>query len=424
MSDLGIRESLRQPESFLKALFATMGASLSGAASWTREMAAVYAQRVMQVSLGLAIVALCSGVLYAGGVYFKQAWMLVLAVIVCGVAVSLFMLVTLPVWALAAKFAEIQSIRAIVRAIGFLLLMTFLVALAFMVIPITGQTAVIVPFGAAIIALLGALYGIGPDPRSIYAKVTGVMIAAVGVSIFSVQMPQTFQQVRDLAKPVDAIISGGFISVYKPNRLILNSAEQLRSYDFFDPRDGKPRVWYYWPADGSVELFDREGMHPTTGERLNPVDRGVVKRLLQDAEKRDADARRKSPVATPPIASRSTAPQQSSVDPALQPSPATQPTPSTSTSSTFPSAQSQSAALSQSQIVKQLPVDAIENNKLVECAILVKAGRRALANNSYEEAMQSAQEARSAVANCPGAVDLLQMARQAKDKARQAAVIQ
>ena len=61
---------------------------------------------------------------------------------------------------------------------------------------------------------------------------------------------------------------------------------------------------------------------------------------------------------------------------------------------------------------------------MVECAVLVKAGQRALANKSYDEAMQSAQEARAAVANCPGAVDLLQSARLAKDKARQAAVIQ
>ena len=72
----------------------------------------------------------------------------------------------------------------------------------------------------------------------------------------------------------------------------------------------------------------------------------------------------------------------------------------------------------------QQPADTAENNKLVECKVLVKAGQRALANNSYDEAMQSAQEARTAVANCPGAVDLFQGARQAKDKARQGAVIQ
>ena len=70
------------------------------------------------------------------------------------------------------------------------------------------------------------------------------------------------------------------------------------------------------------------------------------------------------------------------------------------------------------------PVDSAENNKRLECAVLVRAGQRALANKSYDEAMQSAQEARAAFANCSGAQDLFQNARQAKDKARQAAVIQ
>ena len=69
-------------------------------------------------------------------------------------------------------------------------------------------------------------------------------------------------------------------------------------------------------------------------------------------------------------------------------------------------------------------VDRAESSKLVECTVLVKAGQRALANKSYDEAMQSAQEARAAVPNCPGALELFQNARQAKDKARQSAVIQ
>ena len=70
------------------------------------------------------------------------------------------------------------------------------------------------------------------------------------------------------------------------------------------------------------------------------------------------------------------------------------------------------------------PVDSAENSKLTECKVLVRAGQRALANKSYDEAMQSAQEALAAFANCSGAQDLSQNARQAKDKARQAVVIQ
>lgn len=69
-------------------------------------------------------------------------------------------------------------------------------------------------------------------------------------------------------------------------------------------------------------------------------------------------------------------------------------------------------------------LDNAENSKRLECVVLVRTGQRALENKSYDEAMQSAQEARTAFANCPGAIELLQSARQAKDKARQAVVIQ
>ena len=68
--------------------------------------------------------------------------------------------------------------------------------------------------------------------------------------------------------------------------------------------------------------------------------------------------------------------------------------------------------------------DSAENSKRLECTVLVRAGQRALANKSYDEAMQSAQEARAAFANCSGAQDLFQNARQEKDKARKAVVIQ
>ena len=68
--------------------------------------------------------------------------------------------------------------------------------------------------------------------------------------------------------------------------------------------------------------------------------------------------------------------------------------------------------------------DNAEDSKRFECVVLVRTGQRALENKSYDEAMRSAQEARAAFANCTGAIELLQSARQAKDIARQAVIIQ
>jgi Protein kinase domain len=62
--------------------------------------------------------------------------------------------------------------------------------------------------------------------------------------------------------------------------------------------------------------------------------------------------------------------------------------------------------------------------KRFECEVLVRAGQKALANRSYDDAMQRADEAQSVYADCPGAVELGRNARQAKDRARSAVVIQ
>jgi hypothetical protein len=62
--------------------------------------------------------------------------------------------------------------------------------------------------------------------------------------------------------------------------------------------------------------------------------------------------------------------------------------------------------------------------KRFECEVLVRAGQKALANRSYDDAMQRADEARAAYPDCPGAAELGRTARQAKDRARSSAVIQ
>ena len=62
--------------------------------------------------------------------------------------------------------------------------------------------------------------------------------------------------------------------------------------------------------------------------------------------------------------------------------------------------------------------------KRFECEVLVRAGQKALANRSYDDAMQRADEALAVYPNCAGAADLSHSARQAKDRARSSAVIQ
>jgi serine/threonine protein kinase len=62
--------------------------------------------------------------------------------------------------------------------------------------------------------------------------------------------------------------------------------------------------------------------------------------------------------------------------------------------------------------------------KRIECDVLVRAGQRALTNRSYDDAMQRAEEAQAVYSGCPGANELARNARQAKNRARNSAVIQ
>jgi hypothetical protein len=144
--------------------------------------------------------------------------------------------------------------------------------------------------------------------------------------------------------------------------------------------------------------FDEARASVSEAERLDRDNAELAKTRREIETKVKEAARASAPaVAPPPIAS----PTPSPVVPA--PSPVAAPPPA-------------------APQVQQM--DNAENNRRLECSVLVRAGTRALANKSYDEAMQSAQEARTVSTNCPGAQELFQNARQAKDRARQAVTIQ
>jgi hypothetical protein len=76
------------------------------------------------------------------------------------------------------------------------------------------------------------------------------------------------------------------------------------------------------------------------------------------------------------------------------------------------------------QVTPGVAAQPVLDPKHLECDVLVRAGQKALANRSYDDAMQRADEAQAVYPDCPGAADLGRNARQAKDRARSSAVIQ
>jgi hypothetical protein len=75
-------------------------------------------------------------------------------------------------------------------------------------------------------------------------------------------------------------------------------------------------------------------------------------------------------------------------------------------------------------VLPSAPAQPALDLKRFECEVLVRAGQKALANRSYDDAMQRADEAQAVYPNCAGAAELGRSAREAKDRARSSAVIQ
>ena len=117
-----------------------------------------------------------------------------------------------------------------------------------------------------------------------------------------------------------------------------------------------------------------------------------------------------APAPSPPVSVRATAPRASAVAAPVRTAPARPVAPAY-----IPQATPNATAP---------PAPPALDTKRFECEVLVRAGQKALANRSYDDAMQRADEALAVFADCPGAAELGRTARQAKDRARSSAVIQ
>ena len=124
-------------------------------------------------------------------------------------------------------------------------------------------------------------------------------------------------------------------------------------------------------------------------------------------------------------AARPAAPRASAFAvPALTPPAAATPTATTPARAAAPETAALPATAPTQPTPAPAPVQPALDPKRFECEVLVRAGQKALANRSYDDAMQRADEALAAFADCPGAAELGRNARQAKDRARSSAVIQ
>lgn len=64
-----------------------------------------------------------------------------------------------------------------------------------------------------------------------------------------------------------------------------------KSYAFFDPVSGTPRVWYWKVRDDQYEFFDGPGFHPTAGEALALADKAFVAAYKREQDEREGRLR-------------------------------------------------------------------------------------------------------------------------------------
>ena len=79
--------------------------------------------------------------------------------------------------------------------------------------------------------------------------------------------------------PVTPAICSAFARQKVNGRPHLITAD-VHSIEFFDPNNGRPRVWYSKAQDGSFALFDASGFNPSTGEKLTPITKDIVVEIM------------------------------------------------------------------------------------------------------------------------------------------------
>jgi hypothetical protein len=62
--------------------------------------------------------------------------------------------------------------------------------------------------------------------------------------------------------------------------------------DFFDPKTGRPNIWYSPGESGALEFFDGPGFHPRTGKALTEITQDFADERLRAIQKRAADEER------------------------------------------------------------------------------------------------------------------------------------
>lgn len=132
-------------------------------------------------------------------------------------------------------------------------------------------------------AVILSVLGILPFFRVFTGSITFVAFIIHIVSLF---LPV------NIGTAIQEKISDACFYVVAPKRVTISYESIKKGEVEFFRKDGKPKVWYYKKEDGTFELFNGEGHHPTYEVKLKPVTREIItiieKQLDKDEKERQA----------------------------------------------------------------------------------------------------------------------------------------
>jgi len=85
--------------------------------------------------------------------------------------------------------------------------------------------------------------------------------------------------------------------IRKERQIAAEKARPPRKIDsprpvFFDPRTGKPRLWFWKAPDGEILLYDKAGFYPETGDALQPVTAEIASEWKKQRARHEAARKR------------------------------------------------------------------------------------------------------------------------------------
>jgi hypothetical protein len=179
---------------------------LCGLITWTSDKASAYMQFLWRALKWFTVLAAALLILLVAGVLFRLSWLIGFVMLVLSISTIALLLLCLPLGTLATMAAQrVFAVKLYLQIVGGMLIWLLLLTFYFSVLPISNNPGAIVIMILlfSIMALVGAIYGIGIDPKKIYISVGVVFV----LTTISFSLPKTFSELFSMRGRLDEILS-------------------------------------------------------------------------------------------------------------------------------------------------------------------------------------------------------------------------